>query len=43
MVFDFLENPVQADDEVEAVHNEAHTDEADERELLVAESAAGAC
>lgn len=37
MVLDFLEYSEEADDQIEAVHNEANTDEADQRELFVTE------
>lgn len=42
VVLDLLEDAVEADDEVEAVHDEADADEAHERELLVAQRAADA-
>lgn len=37
VVLDLLKDPVQADDKVEAVHDQADADEADQRDLLVAE------
>ena len=42
MVLDPLEDAEEADDQVEAVHDEPHPDEADERELFVAKHAADA-
>lgn len=36
VVLHLLEYPVEADDNVEAVHDEAHPDQADEGDLLVA-------
>lgn len=39
VVFDLLENPVEADDKVEAVHDETDADETDECDLIVAEPA----
>lgn len=37
MVLDFLEYSEEADHQIEAIHNEANTDEADQRELFVTE------
>ena len=42
MVLDLLEDPVQADDKVEAVHDEADPNEAYQRELFVAQRTADA-
>lgn len=35
MILDLLENPEQADNEVIAVHDQADSDKADQRKLLV--------
>ena len=42
MILDLLEDPVQADDKVEAVHDEADPNEAYQRELFVAQRTADA-
>lgn len=40
MILDFFKYPEQADDQVDAIHRQAHADEADERELVIAYSIA---
>ena len=42
VILDLLEDPVQADDKVEAVHDEADPNEAYQRELFVAQRTADA-
>ena len=42
MVLDLLEDAIEADDQVEAVHQQPDADEADERELVVAQRVADA-
>lgn len=37
MVLDFLEYSEETDHQIEAIHDEANTDEADQRELFVTE------
>lgn len=39
VVLDLLENPVEADDNIETVHYQTDADEADQRDLIVAEPA----
>lgn len=37
MILNLLKDPIEADDKVEAIHNEAHPNETDQRDLFIAE------